>query len=126
MEDEVLDYLEHYGVLGMKWGVIKGPGKISKAGKSTKEIKKAGKQKASDYKISKKAARKNMTAGKKAAQAAKDYLNQPVTKVGINSYKEITKGRDIATKTLKAASNFVVGPYVAKYVTQPLIEGKYK
>ena len=105
MEDEVLDYLEHYGVLGMKWGVIKGPGKISKAGKSTKEIKKAGKQKASDYKISKKAARKN---------------------IGINSYKEITKGRDIATKTLKAASNFVVGPYVAKYVTQPLIEGKYK
>lgn len=135
MDEEVRDYLEHYGVLGMKWGVrrsasqlarvIKGPKKIPKAGRSSKEIQKAGKKKAADYKTSKKTARKKMPPGKKAAQAVEDYLNQPVTKVGLKSYKEISKGRDIATKTLKAASNFVVGPYVAKYVTQPLIGKKY-
>ena len=89
-EKPELEDIEHYGVLGMKWGVRKNPAKA---------IRKASKKL---YKLDRKASRKQRKADKQAYKAEKKMMKSETAWTAEGSAKNYKKSRKLSVKARKS------------------------
>ena len=107
MNDKTEDFLTHYGILGMKWGVRKGKG--SSSSKSSNTNKSAEKQK-----------------NKRLEDMSDDELRAAISRIQMEKQyksltaKETSAGKKFASEVLSSAGKQVATAYTAKLMTQKL------
>ena len=106
MNDKTEDFLTHYGILGMKWGVRKAGG--SSSSKSSNRNKSTGTQKKSVENMSDDELRTAIS----RIQMEKQYKSLTA--------KETSAGKKFASEVLSSAGKQVATAYTAKLMTQKL------
>lgn len=114
MQDKVNNYLQHFGILGMKWGRRKGKTSLSKG--KLKSVKNSNNHPDHDRKV--------VLKKKKLHQMSNEELKTLNTRLQLEkTYKELTqaevsKGRKFVSEILSNAAKQTASTYVSKYMTK--------